>query len=55
MENNQAQSTNKNYVDHLKSGAKSGFATGVNVEAIAAPILVVVKLVGLIGKKNWSS
>lgn len=52
MENNQASSSNKSYMDHLKSVAKSGFATGVNVAAIAAPILVVISLVGWISKKN---
>ena len=49
---NTTNTQSKSYMDHLKAVAKSGFATGVNVAAIAAPILVVISLVGWISKKD---
>ena len=51
--NNQTSSSNgKSFTEQLKEQAKKGLATGVGIAAFAAPILVVVAVVGWISKKN---
>lgn len=57
MENNQTSSSSsssngKSFTEQIKDQAKKGFTTGVGIAAFAAPILVVVSLVGWISKKN---
>ena len=52
MENNQTSSSNKSFVDQIKDQAKKGLITGVGIAAFAAPILVVVSVVGWISKKD---
>lgn len=53
MENNQTPSSNtKSFAQQLKEQVKKGLLTGVGIAAFAAPILVVVSVVGWIGKKD---
>ena len=55
MENNQtssSSSSNKPFFEQIKDQAKKGLTTGVGIAAFAAPILVVVAVVGWISKKN---
>lgn len=52
MNNQTSPSSNKSFIDQVKDQAKKGLLTGVGIAAFAAPILVVVSVVGWIGKKD---
>lgn len=52
MNNQTSSSSNKSFIDQVKDQAKKGLTTGVGIAAFAAPILVVVAVVGWISKKN---